>query len=191
MVTFKTKVMTIKYRLIKVWDTFRYDIPRFIKNIWSFRKGLWQFRSYDPHGIYVMNNIGLTNIADHIEKYGYEVDESRLKKIEKMRRAAQIYKNFMEDTFIEHAEAELGELMIHPWEFVPCADNPDNFELKDKESPEERAHNTAVFTRSKEIEEQQWAELYEILKGQDYSKFDKDIEFYKQFDGTGLRGWWN
>jgi len=33
--------------------------------------------------------------------------------------------------------------------------------------------------------------LFDILRGQDSSKFDKDIEFYKQFDGTGLRGWWN
>jgi len=183
--------MTIKYRLIKVWDTLRYDLPRFIKNIWSFRKGLWQFRSYDPHGIYVMNNIGLANIANHIEKYGYEVEESRLKKIEKMRRAAQLYKNFMEGNFIEQAEAELGELIIHPWKFIPSDTCEGCVTLSDDDSPEERAHNTAVFDRSRELEEQQWAELYEILKGQDYSKFDKDIEGYKQFDGTGLRGWWN
>jgi len=191
MVTFKTKVMTIKYRLIRVWDTLRYDLPRFIKNIWRFRKAMWQYRSYDPHGIYVLNNIGLSGIADHIEKYGYEVDESRLKKVEKMRRAAQLYKNFMEDNFVEQAEAELGELIIRQFEFVPSDNCEDCFTLADNDSPEEKAHNTAVFERSREIEEQQWAELYEILKGQDYSKFDKNKEFYKQFDGTGLRGWWN
>jgi len=183
--------MNIKYRLIRLWETLRYDFPRFIKNIWSFRKGLWQFRSYDPHGIYVMNNIGLTNIADHIEKYGYEVDESRLKKIEKMRRAAQIYKNFMEGDFVEQAEAELGELIIHPFEFEPSPEHPDCFIIKDIENDVEKEHNRAVFERSREIEESQWNELFDILRGQDSSKFDKDIEFYKQFDGTGLRGWWN
>jgi hypothetical protein len=183
--------MTIKYRLIKVWDTFRYDIPRFIKNIWSFRKGLWQYRSYDPHGIYVMNNIGLTNIADYIEKYGYEVDESRLKRVAKMRRAAELYRNFMEGNFIEQAEAELGELIIYPFEFEPSTDYPDSFVLKDKENDVEKAHNRAIFERSRVIEEEQWNELSDILRGQDYSKFDKDKEFYDQFDGSGLRGWWD
>lgn len=183
--------MTIKYRLIKVWDTLRYDIPRFIKNLWRFRKGLWHYRSYDPHGIYVLNSIGIANMADYIESYGYEIDGPRLKKVEKMRRAVQLYRNLMEDNFIEQAEAELGELIMHPWEFIPCADRPDNFELKDKESPEERKHNSAVFNRAREIQEQQWNELSDILRGQDYSKFDKDKEFYDQFDGSGLRGWWD
>ena len=48
-----------------------------------------------------------------------------------------------------------------------------------------------MFDRAREIEEEQWAELYEILKGQDYTKFDKEVDWYKQFDGTGLRGWWD
>ena len=108
-----------------------------------------------------------------------------------MRRAAEIYKNFMEDTFIEQAEAELGELIIYPFEFEPVPDREELFQLVEKETEEEKAHNRKVFDRAKEIEEEQWAELYQILKGQDYSKFDKEVDWYKQFDGTGLRGWWD
>jgi hypothetical protein len=182
--------MSIKYKIIKVLYGFRYDLPNFLKNLWRFRKGLLNYRSYDPYGIYVLNNIGLSAIADHIEKYGYEVDESRLKKVEKMRRAAQIYKNFMEDNFIEQAEAELGELIMHPWEFVPSEDHPNCSVLVDKDTPEEKEHNSAIFKRSTKIEEEQWAELYTILKGQDYSKFSKKKDFNQQFDGSGLRGWW-
>lgn len=183
--------MTIKYRLIKIWDTLRYDFPRFIKNIWRFRKGLWQYRTYDPHGIYVLNSIGIANMADYIESYGYEIDGPRLKKVEKMRRAAQLYRNLMEDNFIEQAEAELGELIIYPFEFEPSPDHPDSYILKDKETDVEKEHNRAVFDRAREIQEQEWNELFDILKGQDYSKFDNNKDFYEQFDGSGLRGWWD
>ena len=34
-------------------------------------------------------------------------------------------------------------------------------------------------------------ELFVILKGQDYTKFDKDIDWYEQFDGSGIKGWWD
>lgn len=181
----------MKYRLQRYWHIVKYDIPRFFRNLRRFRKALWQYRTYDPHGIYVFNNIGLTEMANYIEKYGLEIDEPRLKKVAKMRRAAEIYKNFMEDTFIEQAEAELGELIIYPFEFEPVPDKEEFFQLVEKENEEEKAHNRKVYDRAKQIEEEQWVELYEILKGQDYTKFDKEVDWYKQFDGTGLRGWWD
>ena len=45
--------------------------------------------------------------------------------------------------------------------------------------------------RALEIQRQEWDEMFEILKGQDYSKFDRKISWDKQFDGTGIRGWWD
>ena len=181
----------MRYKLQRFWETIRYDLPRFLRNLRRFRKALWQYRPYDPHGIYVLNHTGLTELANYIEKYGLEIDEPRLKKVAKMRRAAEIYKNFMEDTFIEQAEAELGEVFIIPFEFVPSETHPGSYELADSDTPEQKEHNRKVFNRAKDIEEEQWAELYEILKGQDYTKFNKKVDWYKQFDGTGLRGWWD
>ena len=71
----------------------------------------------------------------------------------------------------------------------------------DKETDEEKEHNSKVFTRAREIEEQMWAELWITLKGQEHSDFDKikgDTKRKKQdelynnwFDGSGLRGWWD
>jgi hypothetical protein len=89
------------------------------------------------------------------------------------------------------AEKELGELMIHDWEFEPVPDKPGYSQLVDNDTDEEKEHNKKVFNRAREIGEQEWNELFEILKGQDTSKFDKDIDWYKQFDGSGLRGWWD
>ena len=187
----RRKLKFMRYKLQRFWETIRYDLPRFIRNLRRFRKALWHYRTYDPHGIYVFNHIGLSNMAEYIEKYGLEIDESRLKKVQKMRRAAELYKNFMEGNFIDQAEAELGELIIYPIEFEPSDEHPSYFVMKETENADEKAHNKAVFDRAREIEEEQWNELFDILRGQDYSKFDKEVDWYKQFDGTGLRGWWD
>jgi hypothetical protein len=177
--------------LYKVYSFFRYDLLRFFKNIWKFRKALYNHYWFDHHGTLMFMEIGLTDIANNIEKHGIEVDSSRLKKVEKMRRAIQLIKNYNEDLYIEMAEKELGELVMHDWEFKATDDNPDLFELVDKDTPEEKEHNRKVFARAKEIGEQEWKELFSILEGQNYTKFDDNKDFDNQFDGSGLRGWWD
>jgi hypothetical protein len=175
----------------KTYELFRYDIPRFVKNIWTFRKALWNHYWFDHHGTLKFLEIGLTNISDTVEKYGHEVDESRLKKVAAMRRAIELIQNYNEDIYIDMAEKELGELMIHDWEFEPVPDKPGYSQLVDNDTDEEKEHNKKVFDRAREIEKQEWSELFVILKGQDYTKFDKDIDWDKQFDGSGIKGWWD
>lgn len=175
----------------KTYDLFYRDLPRFFKNIWRFRKALWNHYWFDHHGTLMFIETSLTHISDNTEKYGIEVDSSRLKKVEKMRRAIQLIKNYNQDLYLEMAEKELGELILHEWEFEPVPDNPNCSRLVDKDAPEEKEHNSKVFNRAREIGEQEWNELFEILKGQDYDKFDKNIDWDKQFDGSGLRGWWD
>ena len=175
----------------KTYDLFRSDIPRFIRNIWKFRKGLWNHYWFDHHGTMMMMEIGLTDIANTTEKYGNEVDESRLKKIEKMRRAIQLIQNYNKDSYIEMAENELGKIILRDWEFEDVPDKPGFSQLIDNETEDEKEHNGKVFNRAREIEKMEWEELWIIIQGQDYTKFDKDIDWYEQFDGTGLRGWWD
>ena len=175
----------------KIYELFRYDLPRFFKNVWTFRKALWNHYCFDHHGTLMFLETGLTHISDTVEQYGNEVDESRLKKVEAMRRAIKLIKNYNEDNYIDMAEKELGKLVLHDWEFEEVPDNPGYSQLIDNDTPEEKEHNKKVFDRAREIEEQEWDELFVILKGQDYTKFDKDIDWDKQFDGSGLRGWWD
>ena len=106
----------------------------------------------------------------------------------------------------------VGEIIHHPWEFEETGDTTDNpfgekneklYRLVDKETDEEREHNSKVFDRTRELEEQEWNELWQILKGQDieeYKEFEKTLteeqkketdQYYKWFDGSGLRGWWD
>jgi len=178
-------------KLYKLYEFIFYDVPRVIKNIWKFRKALFNHYWYDHHGVLMFLEIGLEDMSKNIEEKGYEVDSSRLKKIEKMRRVVELIRNYNQDRYIEMAESELGELVLHPWEFIPVEGKPELYKLKDKDTPEEKEHNRKIFERSREIGEQEWIELFEILKGQDYSKSPKDEDFDKHFDGSGLRGWWD
>lgn len=173
------------------WLTVRYDIPRFIKNVWFFRKSLWNTYWWDHHGPLMYLQTAFERMANSIETLGLEVDSSRLKKVEKMRRAAQLLKNYTQDLYIEMAEAELGELVLHDWEFEPAEDRPGSYQLVDKDTPEEREHNRRVFERARKIQEAEWSELTSIIGGQDYSKFENDVDWNDQFDGTGIRGWWD
>lgn len=175
----------------KTYELFRYDLSRFFKNIWRFRKSLWNHYWFDHHATLMFLETGLKHISDNVEKHGNEIDESRLKKVDAMRRVIQLIQNYNNDSYIEMAEKEIGELVIHDWDFEPVPDRPDLSRLVDNDTEEEKEHNSKVFTRAREIEEQEWSELFEILKGQDYTKFDKDKDWYKQFDGSGIKNWWD
>ena len=101
--------------------------------------------------------------------------------------------NNMKDVHhIEMAEKELGQLFIEPFEFKPSESHPGSYELVDNKSLEQTEHNKKVYARAREIEEQEWAELWEIFKGQDNSKYDTNKQEWNDwFDGTGARGWWD
>ena len=187
----KTMIKHNTWSKNKTYELFRYDLPRFFKNVWRFRSALWNHYWWDYNGSLEFLQISLTHMSDNIEKHGSEVYESRLKKVEKMRRAVQLIKNYKEDLYLDMAETELGELVLHEWEFEPYPDNPEYYQMIDKDTPEEKEHNLKVYKRAHEIETQEWSELFQILKGQDYSKFNKKTDWNEQFDGTGLRGWWD
>ena len=140
----------------KTYSLFRHDLPRFFKNVWTFRKALWSHYWFDHHGTLMFLETGLTNIADTVEKYGNEVDGPRLKKVAKMRRAIELIKNYNEDKYIEMAESELGPLAIYEWEFEPVPDKPEYSRIIDRDTEEEKIHNRKVFNRAREIEEKEW-----------------------------------
>jgi hypothetical protein len=177
--------------LYKTYHLFCYDLPRFFKNIWRFRSALWNHYWFDYGSTLEFMEISLINMSDNVEKRGLEIDKTRLKKVQSMRRAIEILKNCREDNYIAMAEKELGDLIFNDWEFEDIPDKPGFSKLVDNLTLEEETHNRKVFDRSKEIQEKEWSELFVILKGQDYTKFDKNIDWNEQFDGSGLRGWWD
>ena len=192
----------------KTYETVRYKIPVFFKNIYRFRNVLWNHRWWDYRFTLETLQTSL-EIMERGMHGGLEVFESRGKKIAKMQRAIQILKNINEDNYIEMAEAELGEIIHHPWEFEETGDTTDNplgekneklYKLVDYDTDEEREHNRKVYDRTHELEEQEWNELFEILKGQNYKEYYETLSeeekknqnnYDNWFDGSGLRGWWD
>jgi hypothetical protein len=184
-------------------DFFIYGIPGLLKNLWYFRKVLWEHRWYDYH--YTLRALQTSLIIMEKKLHnGNEIEISRDKKIEKIQRSIAILENILEYKHIDMAESELGDLFSYPWEFEDIPDKPGFSRLLEKETPEEKEHNHEVYERSREIEENEWNELWVIFKGQskeDFENFrndtkdssdkEKEDNYYKYFDGSGMRGWWD
>ena len=149
----------------KTYEMFRYKIPYFIENVWYFRKELWEHRSWDYIFSLMMLRRSLTKLAHTLEFYGWEVDESRLKKVAEIKRAIYLIDRIREDEYIKDAETELGELQNSDWLFNDIED-----------TPEQREHNSRVFKRAHEMEQDEWKELWKIVRGG---------------KNGGMRGWWD
>jgi hypothetical protein len=174
-----------------VYDFIRYDIPNFFRNIWIFRKALREYHWWDSHGTQLFMKTSFEYMAPKYEKHGLEVESSKSKKVAKMYRAAKLLENNLEDKYVEMAEKELGEIKYYPIEFEPAPDRPGSYQIVEKNSKEEQAHERKVFQRAREIEQEEWEEFCNIIKGQDYSKFDNEKDWDEQFDGSGLKIWWD
>lgn len=187
----------------KIYEFFRYTTPRFIKNVWRFRKPLTNHYWWDHHSMLQFMEVSLTNMSDNLEKRGLEIEEPRMKKVIAMRRAIQLIKNYNDSNYIEMAESELGEIILHDFEFEDVPDKPGFSRLVDTESDEEKKHNRKVYERSNEIEELEWIELWSILKGQDHKEYIKlheedelkeirnDNLWNEWFNGSGIKTWWD
>ena len=171
-------------KVYRFYSLFRYDIPHFFTNIWKFRKQLWSHHWWDYRFTLNMLERSLTIMESGMSTKGMEVSETREPKVKAIRRALELLQNNKEDNYVAKAEIELGELVMHDWEFEEV--DGGNYRLLDKDTPQEKEHNRKVFQRAKEIEDAEWKELWEIFKGTRYSK-----KYGKKYDGTDMRSWWD
>lgn len=168
----------------KTYSTIRKDIPHFIKNVWRFRKELYKHDWWDYRFTLDMLERSLSIMEAQMSIKGMEVSETREPKILKMKRVLELLKNNREDNFIDRAEAELGELRLSDWLFEESEDGLHS--LKDTETAKDKAHNRRIFKRAVKIEQDEWNELWDILKGTKNSK-----KYDSNYDGSDMRGWWD
>lgn len=192
-----------QHPVYKVYEVFRYKIPRFFENLWFFRKALWNFRSWDYGFNLMIFQRSLEKTVGTIEYYGHEVDISRMKKVQKMKRVIELLGHVRSDSYIEMAEKELGEIKHVDWEFEEIPDKPGYSKLLDNENPDDVNHNKEVYKRAEEIEAEEWKEIWKILEGQDHNEYVKLMEstseedkrktdlWYKWYDGSGMKHWWD
>jgi hypothetical protein len=164
----------------KTYRFFTHNLPEFFKNIYRFRKELYNHRWWDYAFTLQMLKRSLEIQVKGMEEKGYEVKDTLDKKLIKMKRAIKILENREKDAYIELAEQQLGKL--HDWHIV-C----------DNLTEDEHDHNRNIYALAHELEKQDWKEFWEILKGQDYDSYDKEKhgEFNSWYDGSGILGWWD
>ena len=178
------KLVWYDTNLWKVWSAIRYDIPLFFKNVWRFRKELYNHQWWDYRYTLEMMYRSLSIMVVKLEKDGIEEDVSRMKKVVKIKRALELLKHKLDDDYVDRAEAELGEIQSGPFEFEKTEDG--NYTMVDLviQTASTRRHNRKVYKRAGDIEEKEWNELWDIFKGKKFTTFEK-------FDGSDLRGWWD
>jgi hypothetical protein len=168
------------------------DLPNFFRNIYKFRKALWNHQWWDYSGTLDFIQIGIDDMSKNIRLKGVEVEHSKMKKIAKMKRVVEIIRNLREDRYFDIVEKEMGRgLAPSNFGFIPSEDHPGYFEMIDNNSEEEQDFKHRYFDRMREIEEEEWIELWDIMKGQDSSVYFKGGNWDDIFDGSGMRGWWD
>lgn len=188
------------YRLYRF---FTRGLVRFFRNLWWFRRILWEYNWWDYR--FTLNTLKTCLIPMHrgLENHGLEIEETRLPKIRKIKRVVEILDNIENDNYLERAEAELGEMTKRDFEFEPSENN--TYRMVDRRTDAEREHDKKIIDRSREIEQAEWEELWDTLKGQDPSEWinlshqitikdntsEYDEAYYKWYDGSDMRGWWD
>jgi hypothetical protein len=178
------KLVWYDTNLWKVWAAIRYDIPLFFKNVWRFRKELYNHQWWDYRFTLEMLYRSLSIMVVKLEKDGIEEDISRGKKVQKIKRALELLKHKLDDDYLKRAEDELGELSYKPIKFEPVEGKEGLYSLVDDDTPAEKRHAKKVYKRARVIEDTEWKELWDIFKGKKFTTWEK-------FDGSDLRGWWD
>ena len=161
------------------------ELPNFIKNVWIFRKSLTNFYWYNMDSTMLFIRDGLNHSIPLFEERGNEIESSKKLKIYKMRRLKWLLDNMEDHNYIEQAEKELGKLFHEPMIFKPIENMPDYYEMVSSLNPEQELHNGKVYDLATKLEEQQWNEIMEILKGNSILNWERD------FNGNGIQNWWN
>jgi hypothetical protein len=190
-------------KIYKSYSLFRYDLPRFFRNVWRFRKVLWNHQWWDYRFTLETLHTSLSIMEEGMSTKGWEVRETRDKKVEKMRRVLELLQHKIDDDYVDRAEKELGDIRYTPWEFEEVEGNSDLVKMVDNDSDEDKQHNRKVFELAREIEEKEWREIWDIFRGQDpeeWKKIQNELteeekhewdHYGKWYDGTDLRGWWD
>lgn len=172
-------------KLWKAWEFIKRGLPNFFKNIWRFRKELYNHQWWDYHFTLEMLYRSLSIMEKGMSEKGIEVAETRNVKLIKMCRALELIKHKLDDDYVKRAEGELGQLSNNPIRFEPVEGKEGLFSLVDDDTPAEKKQNLKVFKRARDIEKREWNELWDIFKG---TKLSKNWEDY---DGSDMRGWWD
>lgn len=127
-----------------------------IKNLFKYFRIVTRMRPWDYRYNLEMLQFQTKVLCDNIEKYGNEVDETRLPKIEKMKRFIELAENCIEDNHADRCGWEAGNL-----NFI---NTPEGMKIEFDENEKSKKRNSKVLQDSYELAESEWHEMIDILK---------------------------
>lgn len=134
-----------------------YDFKWTIKNFFKYFKIVSKMRPWDFRYNLEMMKFQLEILCNNI-KYGNEIDETRLPKIEKMRRFIELADNQLEDNFADRCGYISRDI-----EFVKDENGIYTINFNN-ETEEESEQNSKALKESHELEKKEWDEMMDILK---------------------------
>ena len=146
-----------------IYHNLIYGVPNFFRNLFYFRKVLWDFHNYDYVFNLMMLKRSLESSLTYYDSVNYNGDISSHKKMcDKIKRSIELINNIIENNYLERVKTDSNK------------------------------GTDSLYNDADKLEKNEWNELFSILKGQDDQFEIADIIHIteKPYDGSGMRTWW-
>jgi len=199
----------VKYRIFWRTRDWWYDTKWYFRNLWRFQPILKEWRSFSYQYQVDLFKFGIDQLAEALDEYGHEVEESRNKRVEAMR---ELIKEIDRDY-----EEELKEKMHYNHhdkkeKVIKYADGSVSFESFPTEEQKKRTSDYYKALRQERINH--YNRIFNLLLGQEEEVIAKEVkariaamseeekktmpesELYHKiynevWDGSGIEGWWD
>jgi len=146
-----------------------YKLKWSIENFFKYFRIVSRMRPWDFNYLLEMFQFQLKLLKEYIEKYGIEIDKTRLQKVERMEKVIELLDNFLKDDYSERCGYNCKAYKIN---FVKLP-NKELYEMVRKKQLGFKDYDeNKIFKNSYKLEEKEWNELFDILK-------------------SDLKGWWD
>jgi len=143
------------YKIYNKFEAYYYNVKWTIINFFKYRKIVSRYRPWDSIYILEMIQFQLKQLCDTIEKYGNEIDEDRLPKIADMKRAIELLESQINNDYLERSGYKPEAFgLIREGQTVKFV----------KKSGYENYDDVEVLKNATKLEEEEWQELFDILK---------------------------
>ena len=180
-----------------------HDMKWFFRNIWKFIKLAYHWRPWDYNYQIDLFKFGLGELADFMDRFGNEVDETRTKKVAAIRELlAELGKDYKDDVETDDPFGDNIEKIVEYEDGSVAFSFKEDEETKEKE----KAHEEAVEAARKA----HYEKIFRLLIGQDmkvlhdevtkrFKELNEDDPHYTRrskifaelYDGSGIEGWWD
>ena len=160
------------------WEFYKdkyYEFKWAIKSLIKYFRVVIQMRPWDSYSMMLMMRHQAKILLNTLEKYGNEIDETRLPKIKKLKRFVKLVNNYIEDRDGEKMYSERCgyDTNAEELKWIPMEENPDLFELISEKNPGyEHIDNSKAIKDGHKLEEKEWKEMMKILKDEMRSWWD-------------------